>query len=142
MSLIAGSVTVDRNRECIADRTHAFVTQPSEPADEDADGHALDRVEVDGAVLWHRVVVGLEHDLARQAPDRGRTGGDERPTESRDGGVAGQHDDRTSADLRQLAPPELATAWLVDHDEDAAGRNDARSPHSSASSIGWTSYAA
>jgi len=39
--------------------------------DEDADGHALDRVEVHGAAPRNRVLVRVEDDLAGETADRG-----------------------------------------------------------------------
>lgn len=64
------------------------------------------------------------------------------PGLSRDHRVAREDDDWSATDLGHLAPPHLATCWNGAHDDAAARRNDARSPHSSGSSSGCSSYAA
>lgn len=46
---------------------------------------------------------------------------------------------RTASDLRELAPPELASPGCCRHVAAAPARNDARSPHSSGSSAGCSS---
>lgn len=138
----AGSMTVDGDRKCVADRPHPFVAQAPEAVGEDADRHALDRVEVDVAESWNRIGVGLENHLAGQSPDGGGARGDQGSAESGYRSISTQHDDGSAADARQFTPPELATPRLVAHEAAAASRNDARSPHSSTSSTGCSSYAA
>ncbi len=62
---------IDRNGKGFADLGHTRVGQPTEPLDEDCDGHALDRVHVDYATTGFRVLAGLEVAFAHEATDRG-----------------------------------------------------------------------
>jgi len=67
----------------------------------------------------------------------------ERPTVSRDeDGVAREDGDRPASGLGHLAAPHLPARGEHRQDVAAARRNDPRSPHSSGSSIGCSSYAA
>ena len=138
----AGSTAVDGDRECVAHLPHPFVAEPSETVDEHAERHALHRVEVYRTELRNGIHLRLEHHLARQVADRRRTRGNEGSTEAGDRHVATEHDDGPAADVGQLTPPQLPPTRLVAHDEPAAARNDIRSPHSSGSSSGRSSYAA
>jgi len=135
-------VTVDGDGEGVTDLSHALVAQAAGPVDQNSDGHALDRVEIDNAHAGNRIDAWLEHHLTRQASDSRGARGHQRPTESGNGGISTQHHDGSSADVGQLAPPELAASGLVGHEAAAAERNDPRSPHSSASVAGCSSYAA
>ncbi len=142
VSHTAGSSAVDGDGEGAADLPHPFVAEPSEPVDEHAERHALHRVEVDRAHLRDGIHLRFEDHFTRKVADRRRARSDEGSTESGDRDVAAEHDDGSATDVGQLAPPELAPARLVAHDEPAAVRNEARSPHSSGSSRGRSSYAA
>ena len=92
-------MTIDGNRECVADRAHPFIAQAAESIHENSDGHALDRVEVDGADAWNRVDAGLEQHLAGQSSDGRGARGDQRPTQPRNGDIPTQHDDGPAADV-------------------------------------------
>jgi hypothetical protein len=137
--MLGHSRAVDRDGERPADLLHALVTQATQPIDEHTDGNALDRVEVDRAHLGYRIGARFEQHLARQLADGRRARRDKGAPETRDRDVSAQHHDRSTADVWQLAPPHLTSTRLVAHEADAAARNDARSPHSSASSSGCTS---
>jgi hypothetical protein len=129
------------NVERGADFTHAIVAEPSETLDQDSERHALDRVQVDRGSARNWIATLLQYDLARQAADRGRTGCDQRAFQPWNGCVTREHHDWPSADIRQLAPPHLSARRQRAHaqDAEAASRNDARSPHASASSGGCAS---
>lgn len=134
--------TIDGNVQGLADLFHAVVTQSTEPFDENANADALDRVQVDGRRTGHRIVPRDEYDLAWQTANRCGARSDQRSAQSRDRRVAGQHDDWPSTDIRQLAPPDLSPRRNPGHEAAAASRKDARSPHSSGSASGCSSYAA
>ena len=85
---------------------------------------------------WGRV--GFKDDLAGDAPDGRRTRCDECAPKPRDHCVTRQDDDRAPTDLGHLAPPDL-TARGSAVTTARRPRNDARSPHSSASSSGCSS---
>src|SRR5205823_126671 len=85
---------------------------------------------------------GLEQHFARDAADGGRAGPYQRATKPRDRSVPRQHDDRPASDLGKLTPPDLTSGRQRRQEAPAASRNDARSPHSSAASSGYRSYAA
>jgi hypothetical protein len=133
---------VDRDGEGSADLSHASVGQPSEALDEDRNGDTLDRVQVDRAASGYRILARLETDFADEAADRGRAWRDKCTPVSRDHRIAGEDDDRAAADPSHLTPPDLGARWQRVHDRPAASRNDAKSPHSSGSSRGCSSYAA
>ena len=135
------SLAVGSDAECCADLAHPRATQCSKALDEDADRDRLHGVEIDSAPATDRVIAGLENDLARQAPNRGRAWRHQRPAQPRDRGVAGEYDDWPSTDLGRFTPPQLASSRNVRHVVAAALRNESRSPHSSASSIGCSAYA-
>ena len=124
---IAGSAAVDSDREGGADLAHALVAQATESIDQDTEGHALDRVEVDRAQPRDGIPAGFEQDFARQATDGRGARGDDCPSETGDGHVTAQHHDRTTADLGQLAPPQLAPTGVVAHDAAAAALTTALS---------------
>lgn len=67
----------------------------------------------------------------RESSDRCRARCDQRAAQSRDRGIARQHDERSTTDLRRLTPPQLTALGHLTHVAAAALRNDARSPHSS-----------
>ncbi len=65
---IAGSVlTVDSDLERRTDLAHPSIAESPDALDQHGHRHALDRVKVDGAGARHRVIVGFEHDLARES---------------------------------------------------------------------------
>lgn len=84
----------------------------------------------------------FQDDLAGQAADGCRAGGDQRPSQARNRGIARQDNDGATPDLGQFAPPQFAAPGSAPHEEAAAARNESRSPQSSGSSIGCASYAA
>ena len=137
----SGSAAVDRDLERRADLAHPTIAQRPDPIHQHCDGDALDGVQVRRTTTRNRVIARLEDHLAGEPPDRGRAGGDERPTKPGDGGVAREDDDRSAPDLGQLAPPGFSPPRDV-HDDAAASRNEARSPHSSRPSMGWAAYSA
>jgi len=130
---------VDRDLEGRTDVPHTGFGQPAQPAHEDCDRDALDRVQVDRRTPRDGIVNGFEDNLAGEPSDRCCAGSDERASEPWDRAVTGQHDDGASTDLHQLAPPHLPPGRKCDHEAAAARRNDARSPHSSGSSAGCSS---
>lgn len=134
--------TVNGDREGGADFSHSRFGQSSQPFNESCDRDAFDRVEIDCRAKGHGVISGLEENFAREVSDGGRAGGDEGPTEAWDDGVTRQDNDRSTVDLRHLAPPDLPARWELCHEAPTARRNEARSPHSSGSSSGCSSYAA
>lgn len=136
------SSTVHGDRQRSTDIPHSLVAQAAESINEHSDGHTLDRVEVDGAPPRDWITARLEQYLTRQASDGRGARGDKGSPEAWNGSVAAQHQYRPTADLRQLAPPQFAPVRLILHNAAAAERNDARSPHSSGSSSGCSSYAA
>jgi hypothetical protein len=138
-----GSVgAVDSDCKCGADLAHSSVAQSPRTADEGGNRDALDRVEVHRAMTRHRVVTRFEHDLADEAADRRCAWRHECAAMPRNHRVPRKDDDWSANDLGHLAPPDLPARWEVAHDAAAARRNDARSPHSSGSSSGCSSYAA
>ena len=120
----------------MADLTDAIVAETAEALRERADGHTLDRVQIHGRHQRYRIETWLEHDFAREITDRGRTRCDHRPTKSGDRDITRQDDDRTRRQLRQITPPDFSAAGKIGHEEAAASRNDAKSPHASSSSSG------
>lgn len=131
--------TVDSHRKGGADLAHPGVAQTPQPADEDCKRDAFDRVEVHCRTTRHGVVTGFEHDFADEPPKRCRAGRYECAAVSRDHCVARQHDDWSTTDFGHLALPDLPSQGDGAHDDAAARRNDARSPHSSGSSSGCSS---
>jgi hypothetical protein len=131
--------TVDSHCKGGTDLAHSGVTQTPQPADEDRDRDAFDRVEVHRRTTRHGVVTGFEHDFADEPSNRRRTWSHERAEMARDHCVARQDDDRSTTDLGHLAPPDLPTRGKGAHEAAAARRNDAKSPHSSCSSSGCSS---
>jgi hypothetical protein len=139
----AGSaLTVDRYFKCGADFAHPRVAQSPETIDKDRERDALDGVKIDPCSSWNRVVTRFEHDLTGQASDCRGAGSYKCASEPRDRDVTRQDHDRAPTDVRGLAPPNFTTHRYRTHDAAAASRNDARSPHSSGSSNGCSSYAA
>ena len=132
-----GAVNGDFER--LAKLPHPDVGKAPDPFGEYPEGDALDRVQVGHAVPWHRVVAWFEDNLTSQATDGRGARSDDRPPKARNGGVARQHDHWPPADVGKLTPPDVATSGQRAHDAAAAARNDARSPHSSSSSSGWSS---
>jgi len=135
------AAAIDGDGQCRAHPAHALVAEAAEAVHQGGHGDTLDRVEVHNGSSWDRVLVYFEHDLAGQSANRGRAWGHQGPSQSRDGRVPREDDDGAPPDLRQFAPPHLTTCRERGHDRDAASRNEARSPHSSGSSTGWSSYA-
>lgn len=138
----ASSRTVDSDFKGFADLAHTGVCQPAQTFDEYRDRDTLKRVQVDCRPPRDRIVAEFEDDLAGKASNRRRARCDECPTQPWDRRVAREHDDRAPTDLNQFAPPHLPTDRKRAHEAAAACRNDARSPHSSGSSAGCSSYAA
>lgn len=130
---------VDGDSQGGADLPHPVLGQPAETFDQDGDRDRLHGIQVDRRSTRHRVLTGLEEDLAREASDRGGAGGDQCSTVARDHDVTRQDDDRPAADLGHLAPPQLPPCGQEGHEAATARRKDARSPHSSGSSSGWAS---
>ena len=127
---------VDSNREGGADLAHAGVAQAAQAADEHGDRHAFDRVEVDCRTAGYRIVASLQHYFADEATNRRRTRRYECTAVPRDHRVARQDHDRSASDPLHLAPPHFTACGKPAHDDAAARRKDARSPHSSGSSSG------
>ena len=126
----------------LADLAHALVAEPAETLDKRPERDALDRVEVDSGRARHGIVARLERHLARESTDRRGAGADQCAPKARDRSVTRQHHYGATADLGELTPPHLPSRWKRAHEEPAAARNDARSPHSSPASSGRRSYAA
>jgi hypothetical protein len=63
--LVQSAPAVDCDGQSGADLIHTSIAQPAEPLDENPDGHALDRVDVDRRPARHRIPFGLQQDLAR-----------------------------------------------------------------------------
>lgn len=124
-----------------ADLVHPLVAETTETLSERTDRDAFDRIEIHCETLWDRVAIRLEDDFAREATDVGCARSNQGAPEPGDRNVARQDNDRTAGDLGQFAPPDFSPARQLLHDDAAARRNDARSPHSSDSSSGCTSYA-
>ena len=133
------AIAVNSDFERLAKLAHPEVRKAPDPLGEHAEGDALDRVQVDHAVPWHRVAAWFENDLTWQATDGRGAGSDDRPSQARNCGVARQHNHWPSPNLGKLAPPDVAPSGQRAHDAAAAARNDARSPHSSSSPSGWSS---
>lgn len=132
---------VDGDFECFADFAHTLVAESAEAFDQRPDRNALDRIEVDDRDERDRVVRGLEEDLRRDTADCGCARPDQGAPQSRDRRVSGEHHYRPAPDLWKLAPPNIASRRKRSHDAPAGARNEARSPHASASSSGCLSYA-
>lgn len=131
--------TVDGDFEGFADLVHAVVAESAQALDQRSNRDALDRVEIDDRNKWDWVVWRLEEDLGRDVADRGRARPDQGTPQARDRGVSREHDHGPAPDLRELAPPDITSRRKGSHDAPAAERNEARSPHSSASSSGCSS---
>ena len=58
------AATINSSFKCTADLAHPFVAEPSEAFDEDGEGDAFDRVEIDAGPSWDRVVAGVQHNFA------------------------------------------------------------------------------
>ncbi len=132
----ATSGAVCGNFERTADLPHARSTQRADSIDEQCDRNGFNGVEVHHASAIDRVIARFQDNFARQASDGCRAGRNQRAPHPWNRGIARQHDDRSSTDLGRFAPPQLASLRQVRHFAAAASRNDARSPHSSGSSIG------
>lgn len=133
---------IDRDGQGVAHLAHTSVAQPAEPVDQDGKRDAFDRVEVDRRTARYGVVSGLKHHFADEPTNVRRARRDQCAPVPRDRRITREHDDRTAADLGHLAPPNLAPRGQCGHVAAAARRNEARSPHSSGSSSGCSSYAA
>jgi hypothetical protein len=130
---------IDGNRQCRANFSHSIVSQPAETFGERPHRNALYRVEIDERPKWDWIISGRKQNLTGQPSHRRRTRSNQRSSESGDRGVSGEHHHRATRYVRKLAPPHLPPHGQVLHDEAAASRNEARSPHSSDSSSGWSS---
>ena len=87
----SGSVgTVDSYCKGGADLAHSGVAQTPEPADEDRDRDAFDRVEVHCRTPRHRVVAWFEHDFADESSNRCRAWRHECAAMSRDRTTTGR----------------------------------------------------
>jgi hypothetical protein len=75
----------------------------------------------------------MQNDFAGEPSDRCGARRDEGTSKSRDRRVTREDYNRATANLNQLAPPDLTTRRQRAHDAPAARRHDARSPHSSGS---------
>ena len=138
---VRSDLAVDRHLKGGAYLPHPLAAQSAESLDQHCDRDALDRVEIDSRKPGDRVRARFEEDLARKVPDIGCAGGDQGAAQSGDGSVPGQDKYRTSANVREFAPPEFPSTSCVGHVAAAAERNDSRSPHSSGLLIGCSSYA-
>src|SRR5271155_2925644 len=74
---------------------------------------------------------GFQNNLASESPDGRGARCDKYVSKPGDCRVTRQHNHWTSADLGHLAPPHLPACGKRTHEALAAGRHDARSPHSS-----------
>ncbi len=133
------AIAVNGNFEGLTELPHPDVAEATDPFREGAEANALDRVQVSHAVPWHGVVAGFEDNLTGQATDGRGARSDDCPPKARNGGVAGQHDDRPSTNVGKLTPPYVSPSRQRTQDAAAETLNDARSPHSSFSSSGWSS---
>ncbi len=139
MRVASSAFAVDGDLERVADLMHPVAAQTAQAFDERPDRNALDRIEIDDRDERNRVIRRLEENLGWDPADRSRAWADERTPETRDCGVSRKHNHRPAPDLRKLAPPDIASRRKRRHEEPAAARNEARSPHSSASSSGCAS---
>src|SRR3990172_9868319 len=130
---------VDRYRQCQTDLAHSHITEPTEPLSECTSRDAFNRIQIHSRSLWNRVVSHLEHNLARETPNRGSARSNQSSSQPWDHSVTGHENDGATGDLGQLAPPDLSPRGQACHDDAAASRNEARSPHSSPSSSGCSS---
>lgn len=137
----ASEGAVDCGVESCTDLAHALIAQAAQPLGECPDRDALDRIEVHSGRPGDWILRWLEDHLAGQPADGGGAWGDYGSPQPRNGNVSRHDDDRTAGNLRQVTPPDLTASGQVLHDNPAASRNEARSPHSSDSSIGLVSYA-
>ena len=112
-------MTVDCDRERVTDRANALVAQAAESVEEYTDRQTLDRVEVDDTAAWNRIDARLEDDLTG-SPLIVVARGNQGAAQLGNGSISPQHDDRTAADVGQLAPPELAAPGPVGHEAPAA----------------------
>ena len=136
------ATTVHCDLESLADLTHPLVAEPAQSFDKDSDRDALDRVEIYSGQPWNGIVAGFENDLAGKAANSRRARGHQRASKSRDCSVAREDHNRAATDVRQLTPPDLPSGRKRGQEAAAASRNDAKSPHTSGSSSGCSSYAA
>ena len=136
-----GLTTVNRNGEGFADFGDPGVTQSPDSIDKHTYGNAFDGVKVDSCAPDDRFYAWFKHHFTRQPSDGCCALGYQRSMQTRDGNISGEHDDRTAADLGGFAPPKFSTQRQGTHEAAAADRNELRSPHSSRSSIGCSSYA-
>ena len=118
---------------------HTLAAKSAEALDERPDRNALDGVEVDDRDERDRVVRGFEEDLGWDVADRGCAWPDKGAPQTWDRSISGEYDHRPAPDPWKLAPPQVTSRRKRSHDAPAAARNDARSPHSSASSSGCAS---
>ena len=130
---------VDSDSQRRTDLAHPVVAQATETLRQGSNRDALDRIEIDGRAAWDRILTRLEHHLARNPPDIGGARCDQCASKPRDCDVACYNNDRAARNLREFTPPDLSSHRKVVHDDAAASRNEARSPHSSDSSIGCSS---
>lgn len=121
-----------------ADLSHPRTAERADSFDEHSNRDRLHRVQVHRGATVDRIVVGFEDDLTWQTSDVRGARRNERTTQPRDGGVTREHNHRSATDLWWFTPPEFATLRRWVHVDAAASRNDARSPHSSSASIGWS----
>ena len=141
LSRPSASSTVGGHLECFADLAHPRLADPSDSLDEQTHRHRLHRVQIHGASAGHGIYVWLHHHLACQSADGRRARSDQCSPQSRNGGVTGEHHDRSPTDLGWFAPPHFTATRKIRHRAEAF-RKDSRSPHSSGSSSGWAAYAA
>ena len=135
-----GSETAaDGDVESCTDLAHPLIAQAAQSLGECPDRDALDRIEVHGGGSGNWILGWIEGDLAGQSPDGGGAGGDYSPLQPWNGDVSRHDDYRSAGNLLQFTPPDLTASGQILHDEPAASRNEARSPHSSGSSIGLVS---
>lgn len=134
--------TVDGDGERGAGLAQTQIGNASQPLDEDGGGHRLDRVEIDGASARDRLEPRFEDNFTGQTSDSGGARGDKCTTKAGYRRVTRQDENRSATDLGHLAPPELTPLGERTQEAAAAARNEARSPHSSGSWSGCSSYAA
>jgi hypothetical protein len=101
--------TVNGDRKGRADLTHAGVTESSKSLGQGGHADAFDGIEVDGRPGGDGIFTDFQHNLTPKSPNIRCTRRDERSAESRDGNVSRQYDNRTTRNLRELAPPNLST---------------------------------
>src|SRR6476659_8262785 len=78
------AAAVDGDLERLADLAHAHAAKSAQAFDQRSYRNALDRIEIDDRYQRNRVVRGLEENLSRDSPDRGRARSDQCTTQTRD----------------------------------------------------------